>query len=177
MPLMNHGQGWLCDDDIAAMSTRDDNRITATVPGSRQSLRESLQASPDKGTLAAMPPAPGILNKFKPGDVLAPKRLGGDPRYHSILRQMAEIHDAKNKDYGTGGDPLANFRGSATWGVPGWVGAMIRCEYKLKRLKSLQANGRLENESAEDSFLDAANYMVLALILFREEIGSRPPAP
>ena len=41
----------------------------------------------------------------------------------------------------------------------------------MRRLKSMAAKGKLENETVEDSLLDLANYAVLALILFREQQG------
>jgi hypothetical protein len=87
-------------------------------------------------------------------------------RFHEILNELGELHDRKSKDYGRGDDPFANVRASEDWGVESWVGAMIRGCDKVKRLQSLIANGKLENESAEDSLRDLAVYAVIALILF-----------
>jgi hypothetical protein len=92
-------------------------------------------------------------------------------RFHEILTGLGELHDRKQRDYGAGDDPFANVRNSQGFGVDPWVGAMIRLNDKVKRLQSLQANGRLENESAEDSFRDIAVYAVIALVLFEEQYG------
>jgi hypothetical protein len=78
------------------------------------------------------------------------------------------LHDKKSADYGLADDPFANVRASEEWGVPAWVGAMIRGCDKVARLKSLIANGKLENESAEDSLRDLAVYAVIALVLFEQ---------
>ena len=47
-------------------------------------------------------------------------------RFHEILKELADLHDKKQADYGRGDDPFANVRASLEWGVPGWVGALIR---------------------------------------------------
>ena len=62
-------------------------------------------------------PRPGTSNKFK-----------------SYLDELAALHDAKSADYGVAEDPLANVRASADWGVPAWIGTMIRLSDKVKRL-------------------------------------------
>ncbi len=89
-------------------------------------------------------------------------------RFHEILRELGELHDLKQADYGRGGDPFANVRRSEDWGIEPWVGAMIRATDKLQRLQSLLRNGKLKNESAEDSLRDLAVYAVIALVLFEE---------
>lgn len=99
------------------------------------------------------------------------KREAGDPRFHKILKEMAELHDRKQQDYGTSGDPLANIRGSEQWGIPAWIGAMVRANDKVKRLQTLAQKGQLANESAVDSFMDLAVYAILARILFEENIN------
>jgi hypothetical protein len=96
----------------------------------------------------------------------------GDPRFHALLAEIATLHDKKQQDYGTNGDPLANIRGSEQWGIPSWVGAMVRANDKVKRLQKLAKEGGLANESARDSFMDLAVYALLALILFEEVQGA-----
>lgn len=96
--------------------------------------------------------------------------MPGDPRFLEVLDEMAQIHIRKSADYGDQDDPLANVRASADWGVDPWVGTMIRATDKVIRLQSLLANGKLENESARDSFLDLASYAIIALILMEEDI-------
>lgn len=89
-------------------------------------------------------------------------------RFHQLLSELGELHDRKQSDYGRGDDPFANVRTSEDWGVPAWVGAMVRASDKVRRLQSLVANGKLENESAEDSLRDIAVYAIIALVLMEQ---------
>lgn len=109
---------------------------------------------------------PGFARRAGRGGDDRPK---GDPRFHALLAEMGALHDRKQADYGRGQDPLANVRASAEFGVPPWVGAVLRANDKVHRIKSMIQNGRLENESVEDSLMDVAVYMLLARILRDEE--------
>lgn len=97
--------------------------------------------------------------------------MRGDPRFRKLLDTLAELHEKKMADYGTGDDPFANVRQSAEFGVDPWVGALIRENDKTKRLQSFLKNGRLENESVQDSLMDKASYSLIALILYNEQHG------
>lgn len=102
----------------------------------------------------------------------------GHPGYLKLLDEMRELHCRKAADYGRGADPLANCRGSTEFGVPAWVGTMIRAMDKVHRIKSFIQNGSLKNESVEDSFKDLAAYALIALCLYREDTKDpRQPAP
>lgn len=92
----------------------------------------------------------------------------GDPRFYQILKEMAELHARKSQDYGLEEDPLTNVRNAEEFGIPAWVGVMLRANDKMRRIKSMAHKGKLVNESLEDSLLDLANYSILALILYRE---------
>jgi hypothetical protein len=94
--------------------------------------------------------------------------ISGDPRYHEILWEMSLLHDRKAADYGTGEDPLANIRASEEFGIPAWLGAVLRGNDKMTRIKSFTINKRLENESLEDSLKDLAAYALISLLLWRE---------
>ena len=95
-------------------------------------------------------------------------------RFHELLAELGDLHDLKQADYGRGDDPFANVRSSEEWGVPGWVGAMVRAGDKIRRLQALRRNGKLENESAEDSLRDLAVYSVIALVLFEQARANTP---
>lgn len=92
----------------------------------------------------------------------------GHPGFLRLLDEMRELHCKKAADYGRGADPLANCRASAEFGVPAWVGVMIRAADKMHRVKSFLQNGDLRNESVEDSLMDLAAYALIALVLYRE---------
>lgn len=95
----------------------------------------------------------------------------GDPRFHALLKKIGDLHDMKQCDYGAKGDPFANVRASEAFGVPGWVGCVIRANDKMKRLQTFAKSKTLKNESVEDSLMDLAVYALIALILFEEEKG------
>lgn len=92
----------------------------------------------------------------------------GDPRFLRIVEDMVALHAKKQRDYGTGVDPLANLRASEEWGIPAWQGAMIRACDKIKRMKTFAETGKLANEGMVDAFNDLAVYAILGRILFEE---------
>ncbi len=95
--------------------------------------------------------------------------MAGDPRFLTVLDKIKEMHVRKNADYGSKDDPYANVRAGEQWGVQPWVSAMIRANDKIKRLQKYAKDGILENESAEDSFLDLASYAIIAYLLHGEQ--------
>jgi hypothetical protein len=97
-------------------------------------------------------------------------------RFHELLKEAGELHDKKQTDYGRGDDPFANVRSSSEWGVPAWVGAMVRLNDKVRRLQALATKGSLANEAAIDSMMDIAVYALIARVLYEQEnsSGSRP---
>ena len=99
----------------------------------------------------------------------APARHPNSARFHALLAEAAALHDRKQADYGAGDDPFANVRASEDWGIPGWVGAMVRLSDKVRRLQSLAGKGHLVNEAAVDSFMDIAVYALIARVLYEQE--------
>lgn len=95
-------------------------------------------------------------------------------RFHAVLAEIGELHDRKGQDYGTDEDSFANVRASTEFGIPAWVGALVRGNDKVTRLKTFVKKGVLANESVEDSLLDLATYALIALVLFREQRGGSP---
>lgn len=91
-----------------------------------------------------------------------------DDRFKQVLQRMQETHDRKQQDYGTKGDEYANLRSAEHFGIPAWVGTLIRQLDKIKRIQSFVKKGKLVNESVEDSLLDNAVYSVLAYVLYME---------
>lgn len=100
-------------------------------------------------------------------DVLA--RHPNSARFHELLGELGALHDKKQADYGRGDDPFANVRASEEWGIPGWVGAMVRLNDKVRRLQSLASKGALANEAADDSLRDIAVYAMIALVLYEQQ--------
>ena len=104
------------------------------------------------------------------------EKSGGHPEYLKLLDEMRELHVRKAADYGRDSDPFANVRAGAEFGVPAWVGVMIRANDKVHRIKSFIANGSLKNESVEDSLKDLAAYALIALVLLREDESKKGAA-
>ena len=94
--------------------------------------------------------------------------LAGSARFHELLKEIGEIHDRKQRDYGTDTAPFANGRGSQDWGIPPWVGALVRATDKIRRLQKFARVGHLANEAVEDSFRDLAVYALIGLVLYEE---------
>lgn len=101
----------------------------------------------------------------------------GDPRFHALLDEIGKLHDRKQEDYGADHDPFANVRASGEFGVAPWIGALVRLNDKVTRLKQFSRKGVLANESAEDSMLDIAVYSLIALVLYREATEKAPSVP
>lgn len=97
------------------------------------------------------------------------ERHPSSQRFHDLLIELGDLHDRKQADYGTDKDPFANLRDSSGFGVRPSIGALIRLNDKVNRLKAFASRGSLQNESAEDSLRDIAVYAIIALVLSEEE--------
>lgn len=97
------------------------------------------------------------------------ERHPGSARFHELLAELGALHDKKQLDYGTAADPFANVRASVEWGMPGWIGAMVRLGDKVHRLQAFARKGRLANESAFDSLRDIAVYALIAYVLLEQD--------
>lgn len=93
--------------------------------------------------------------------------------FERAIEKMVLTARRKRADYALLSDEFSNFRGpAALLGIPAWLYALGEVQWKLERVKSLRANGRLddpENEAVDDTVLDAAVFGVLALALSIEE--------
>lgn len=89
-------------------------------------------------------------------------------RVLEILDELRELFVKKNIDYGLPDDPMANLRSAPEWGMPAWIGCMLRANDKLKRLQRVARGGTLANESIEDSFRDIALYAIEGWVLWEE---------
>lgn len=96
----------------------------------------------------------------------------GSARFHEILKELGDLHDRKQKDYGSDTDPFANVRSGQDFGIAPWINAASRLNDKVVRIKSFIRNGDLANESLEDSFRDIAVYAIIALVLREEECSN-----
>lgn len=89
-------------------------------------------------------------------------------RFHQLLREIGALHDKKQGDYGRETSPFANVEASEEWGIPGWVGAMIRLNDKVRRLQKPAQGGTLSNEGVYDSLKDIMVYAGIAHVLYEQ---------
>ena len=97
----------------------------------------------------------------------------GSKAFYNNAIEACLLHAQKQRDYGRDQDPFSNVRASEDFGVPGWVGCMIRANDKIRRLQTYAQKGTLVNEGVRDSFLDLAVYALIGLTLY-EESQSKP---
>jgi hypothetical protein len=90
-------------------------------------------------------------------------------KFHALLKEAGDLHDQKQNDYGLAHDPFANVRASEDFGVPGWIGCMMRANDKMHRIQKKAKGEELLNESLRDSLVDLAVYSLIAVVLLEEE--------
>lgn len=96
-------------------------------------------------------------------------------RFHDVLDGWKAMHDRKQLDYGNDSDPFYNVRASEAFGIPAWVGAVLRASDKMRRLERAARQVlagetvNMANESLIDSFDDLGVYSGIARVLFEEE--------
>ena len=111
---------------------------------------------------------PYSKDSFSPNNIVHSKP---EPTtFMQAINEIVELHEKKQNDYGRTdiGDPFSNVRASEDFGIPGWLGAVIRANDKVRRIQKFARSEKLVNESVEDSLMDAAVYFIIALCLFRE---------
>ena len=86
-------------------------------------------------------------------------------KHLEITKELAEIYERKNHDYG---DSFAKSYAEYGMAMP-----CIRLEDKLNRLKALTVHSKgqqVNDESVEDTLLDLANYAIMTVIEMRLEV-------
>jgi hypothetical protein len=132
----------------------------------------------------------GLPRQYAPADPLSPAALDDevvvrpveditldltDP-FDAAVAEIVSINRRKRADYALdGGDVFSNFKQtSEVIAVDGFGpadAALFNVIQKIMRLRSLRANGRMDdpaNEAAGDTYLDLAVYAIIALALSRE---------
>jgi hypothetical protein len=93
------------------------------------------------------------------------------PTFDDVLQELHAMQERKGQDYGKGQDLLFNLRRSADFGIPPWVGTILRANDKMSRISTFICTGKLINEKVEDSLIDLAVYAIHALRLYRESVN------
>jgi len=97
------------------------------------------------------------------------------PRYYELLDQMKDIVEKKGSDYdGQTNDSFKNFKSCEDFGVPAFIGVLIRITDKHSRLKQLTAKilrgevPAVTDETFKDTLIDMANYCLICSVLFED---------
>lgn len=79
------------------------------------------------------------------------------PYFSDILKEMQELYEKKNHDYGNSfSETIQEF---------GFIPAVARINDKLKRVKQIVKGEQMQiNESMRDNLIDIANYCILTII-------------
>lgn len=92
--------------------------------------------------------------------------------FFTLISHMVETFISKNSDYAgndrVGADALANFMSATELGVTPLKGILVRCQDKWKRIQNLTREervGMVRSEAVEDTMLDLAVYMILAIMI------------
>jgi hypothetical protein len=101
----------------------------------------------------------------------------GHPMFHTLIEEIRELHEKKNKQYATSDDPLGNFRRTgkiiAKMLKPGLDPTLASClAFMSKQVDGVyEIFGEAKTDtidSLEDKLLDIAVYSIIAMILVRE---------
>ena len=81
--------------------------------------------------------------------------------FDDILKEMSEVHQRKNADYGN------NFH--KRYEKYGFLTALLRLTDKMERLENIYEKEEIQvkDESVEDTLLDLANYAVMTIVELR----------
>lgn len=151
--------GCPCWEDVKSVKSL--GQILAEEEVSEQSLREAFDEV-------------NSLKAFK-ANVKSMDRLDPADPFDKVLIEIRNMNRKKRADYAADSDIFSNFRDTASMlGLPGFTereSALFLILVKVARLKSLRANGRMDNpanESVVDTVLDLAVYAIIYLALMRE---------
>ncbi len=99
--------------------------------------------------------------------------MAANPKFHTLIKQMSEMHDKKNNDYASSANPYSNFEQAAAFaGCSVDTVFAVLIGIKEARLRELTASGKTpNNESIQDTRLDAAVYTALRASYFLPNEG------
>lgn len=111
---------------------------------------------------------------FDQAEEKSPGRHPDSQRFVDAKMAEIELHDRKQRDYGTDIDPFANIRRCERYDIPAWVGCAIRMADKMARIERAVgqwARGEevaMSNESLLDSFDDLSVYATIGRVLYED---------
>jgi hypothetical protein len=99
--------------------------------------------------------------------------MAANPKYLAMLSEMEAMHNKKNEDYASAGNPYSNFEFAGAIGAlftdPVDIAFATLIGVKLARLGELRGKGKTpKNESVQDTFLDLSVYASLWASYYKE---------
>jgi len=94
----------------------------------------------------------------------------GHPRFYELVDEIRDLHQKKNHDYSSDHDPLANFKLCEEFGIPAWLGCLVRISDKYSRIVQLASGkeAQVKEEAITDTLRDLSVYSLLCIILYEE---------
>ncbi len=98
----------------------------------------------------------------------------GSKEFHALLDTLRQTHMDKSAGYAgvNNPDPFANFRVSERFGIPAFLGALIRKMDKVERIVNILQNPSNERvgESCADTLIDDSSYALIVRVLLQENL-------
>jgi hypothetical protein len=110
--------------------------------------------------------------------MLLPPGHGGHPvtvrhpesqKFHDLLREIGQLHDDKQADYGSDADPFNNVERSRAIGVAPYLKCFSEMSDKMSRIESWCQKGSLRNESLQDTLRDMAVWSLIAILMLERD--------
>ena len=106
--------------------------------------------------------------------------MSGSPKFHAILKQIADLHDRKNADYAEADDVWGNFSRVAhlmdyynLWNSPMESNLKVAICYQLKQFdcyfNALGKDKKLATEGLKDRLMDIVIYGIIQMCLLEEK--------
>ena len=94
----------------------------------------------------------------------------GHYRFYELVDEIKDLHSRKNHDYSSNQDPLANFKLCEQFGIPAWLGCLVRMSDKWSRITQLASGkeAQVKDEAITDTLRDLSVYSLLCIILYEE---------
>ena len=94
-----------------------------------------------------------------------------DTEFKKIQKEQYDLFSRKMMDYGLGNISLGSTLEEDVDIKLSLTGIWLRCNDKINRLKNLLKRGKnyVEGEGMMDSFIDIANYGIIALLVMRNK--------
>jgi len=95
-------------------------------------------------------------------------------RFDELVEEIKKLYEMKNADYSEENDSLSNFKLSEKFGIPAWIGCLIRISDKFSRICQLATKSEpsVKSETIIDTLKDLATYSLICIELYEQWQGA-----